>query len=98
MTFPVREHRFNSIVMLQEGANDLKYKLPRSEHTFRLTYKPSNNPRKLRIVYTYLKASEGKYWDLVKKETGTKEEIKNKIGLSALMYQTSLAELMKNSG
>ena len=98
LTFPVRRHRFNCIVMLQEGANDLKYKLPRSEHTFRLTYKPSNNPRKLRIVYTYLKASEGKYWDLVKKETGPKEEIKNKIALSALMYQTSLAELMKNSG
>jgi hypothetical protein len=98
LTFPVKEHRFNSIVMLKEGANDLKYKLPGSEHSFRLTYEPPNNPRKLRIVYVYLKSSKGQYWDVSERKTGTKEDIKKKISLSALMYQTSLAELMKNAG
>ena len=98
LTFPVRKHRFNSIVMLKEGVNDLKYKLPGSDCTFRLIYEPSNNTRKLRIVYTYLKSSEGKYWDVAARKTGTKEDIKKKIALSALMYQTSLAELMKNAG
>ena len=98
LTFPVREHRFNCIVMLQEGANDLKYKLPRSEHTFRLIHKPSNNPRKLRVVYAYLKSSKGQYWDVSTRKTGAKEDLKKKIALSALMYQTSLAELMKNAG
>tara|TARA_B100001123_G_scaffold87824_1_gene100850 strand:- start:792 stop:2282 length:1491 start_codon:yes stop_codon:yes gene_type:complete len=98
LRFPVRERRFNSIVMLKEGVNDLNYKLPGSEHTFRLTYKPTNNPRKLRVVYTYLKSSEGKYWNVVERKTGTKEEIKKKIELSLLMYQASLAELMKNAG
>ncbi|SVA66715.1 uncharacterized protein METZ01_LOCUS119569, partial [marine metagenome] len=98
LTFPVREHRFNCIVMLQEGANDLKYKLPVSEQTFRLTYKPPNNPRKLRIVYAYLKSTKGRYWDVSTRKTGAKEDLKKKIALSALMYQTSLAELMKNAG
>ena len=98
LKFPVKEHRFNSIVMLKEGVNNLKYILPRSELTFKLTYDPPNNSRKLRIVYTYLKSSEGQYWDVSERKTGTKEDIKKKIALSALMYQTSLAELMKNAG
>lgn len=98
LTFPVHQHRFNSIVMLKEGRNQLNYLLPDSEHPFELTYTPGNNPRKLRVVYAYFKDSEGQYWDVATGTTGSKAAMKKKIELSLYMYQTSLAELMNESG
>ena len=88
-------------MLLKKGINDLKYILPGSqkkEYAFRLTYKPTGNPRKLRAVYAYLKSSGGKFWDNAEKKTKPKEEMINKIGLSVLMYQTMLAECLKNAG
>ncbi len=98
MNFPVIDHRFNSIVMLKKGLNKLKYSLPESKHTFKLRYVPSRNVRKLRLVYAFSKESGGDFWNLLKNESGSKAEIKKKLELSLLMYQTSLAEIMNKSG